>query len=97
MLEKAVTDEKKEESDRDKLGDKLETFLKRKEEEDEATGLMEEMRKNVVAAQQKSFEAEQSPCNALRECRRIRQRSGPCQDPDTKMLAVNAAPETQRT
>ena len=55
MLQKAVTDEKKEERDRDKLGDKLETFLKRKEEEDEATGLMEEMRKNVVAAQQKKF------------------------------------------
>ena len=30
MREKAVTDEKKEESDRDKLGDKLETFLKKK-------------------------------------------------------------------
>ena len=29
MREKAVTDEKKEESDRDKLGDKLETFLKK--------------------------------------------------------------------
>ena len=28
---------------------------------------MEEMRKNVVAAQQTSFEAEQSICNALRE------------------------------
>ena len=27
---------------------------------------MEEMRKNVVAAQQKNFEAEQSLCNALR-------------------------------
>ena len=42
-------------------------FLPRKEEEDEATCLMEEMRKNVVAAQQQSFEAEQSLCNALRE------------------------------
>ena len=67
MLEKAATDEKREERDRDKLGDKLEAFLKRKEEEDEATGLMEEMRKNVVAAQQKSFEVGQSVCNALRE------------------------------
>ena len=28
---------------------------------------MEEMRKNVVVAQQQSFEAEQSLCNALRE------------------------------
>ena len=67
IFEKAVTDEKREEMDRDKLGDKLEAFLKRKEEEDVATGLMEEMRKNVVAAQQKSFESEQSLCNALRE------------------------------
>ena len=66
MLEKAATDKKREERDRDKLGDNLETFLKRKEE-GEATGLMEEMRKNVVAKQQKSFEAEQSLCNALRE------------------------------
>ena len=46
----------------------------------------------MVAAQQKSFEAEQSHCNALRECPRIRQRSGPSQDPDDKMLAVNAEP-----
>ena len=63
----AATDEKREERDRDKLGDKLEALLTRKEEEDEATCLMEEMRKNVVAAQHKSFEAEQSLCNALRE------------------------------
>ena len=67
MHEKAASDEKREERDGDKLGDKLETFLKRKEEEDEATGLLQEMMKNVVAAQQKSFEAEQSLCNALRE------------------------------
>ena len=52
---------------RDKLGGKLEAFLGRKEEEDEATCLMEEMRKNMEAAQHKSFEAEQSLCNALRE------------------------------
>ena len=43
LLEKAATDEKREERDRDKLGDKLEAFLKRKEEEDEATCLMEEV------------------------------------------------------
>ena len=67
MFEEAATDEKREERDRDKLGDKLEAFLTRKEEEDEAMGLMEEMRKNVVAAQQKGFEAEQSLCNAPRE------------------------------
>ena len=67
MLEKAATDEKSEERDRDKLGDTLEAFLKRKEEEDEATGLMKEMTKNVVAAQRTCFEAKQSLCNALRE------------------------------
>ena len=55
MLEKAATDEKREERDRDKLGDKLEAFLTRKEMEDDATCLMEEMRKNVVAAQQKNL------------------------------------------
>ena len=37
------------------LGDKLEAFLTRKDEEDEATGLMEEMSKNEVAAQQKTL------------------------------------------
>ena len=67
MLESAASDEKKEERDRDKLGDNLKAFLKRKEEEDEATCLMEEMRKNVEAAQHKSFEAEQSLRSALRE------------------------------
>ena len=51
----------------EKLGDKLEAFLKKKEEEDEATWLMEAMRRNVDAAQNKSFEAEQSLCGALRE------------------------------
>ena len=66
MLDSTATDEKKQERDKDKLGDKLEAFLKKKEE-DEATCLMEEMRKNVEAAQHKSFEAEQSLCCALRE------------------------------
>ena len=67
MLESAATGEKNEERDWDKLGDKLEAFLKTKEEEAEATCLMEEKRKNVEAAQHKSFEAEQSLCSALRE------------------------------
>ena len=67
MLEKAAADEKREERERDKLVDKPQAFLTMKEEEDEATCLMEEMRKNVEAAQHKSFEAEQSLCNALRE------------------------------
>ena len=55
MFEKSATNEKREGRERDKLGDKLEAFLTRKEEEDKATGLMEEMRKNVVAAQQKKL------------------------------------------
>ena len=67
MLESGSTDEKKEEKGRDKHGDKSEAFLIRKEEEDEATCLMEEMRKNVEAAQHQSFEAEQSLRNALQE------------------------------
>ena len=93
MLEKAATDEKREKRDRDKLGDKLEAFLNGKEEEEEATGFMEEMRKNVVAAQQKSFEAEQKSMQlSARMCRRIRQRSGSCQDADDKMLGINAEP-----
>ena len=56
MREKAATNEMKEGRDRDKLGDKLEAFLTREEREDVATGLMEEMRKKVVAAQQKKCE-----------------------------------------
>ena len=46
---------KKEERDRDKLGDKLKAFLIRKEEEDEATCLVEEMRKNLEAAKTQKF------------------------------------------
>ena len=92
LLETAATNEKREERDRDKLRDKLEAFLTRKEEEDETTGLMEEMRKTGVAAQQKSFEAERSLCNALREY------VDGCRDPGrartlmTKCLAINAEP-----
>ena len=55
---------------------------------------MEDMRKNVVAAQQNSFEAEQNLCNAFREYvdNYGRDQSGPGQDPDDKMLAINAEP-----
>ena len=58
---------KKEERDRDKLGDRLEALLERKKEEDEATCLMEEMRRNVEVAEHESSEAEQNLCSALRE------------------------------
>ena len=55
-LKKQLSDEKREERERDKLGDKQEAFLnKKEEEEDEATCLIEEMRKNVEAAQHKSY------------------------------------------
>ena len=50
-LESAATDEKEEERDRDKFGDRV----KGKEEEDEATCLMEDMRKNVEATQHTKF------------------------------------------
>ena len=76
MHEKAATDEKRRERDRDKLGGKLVAYVKRKEEEDEATCLMEEMRKNVEAAQHKSFEAEQSMQRFARTRRKIRQSQG---------------------
>ena len=76
MHEKAATDEKRRERDRDKLGGKLVAYVKKKEEEDEATCLMEEMRKNVEAAQHKSFEAEQSMQRFARTRRKIRQSQG---------------------
>ena len=67
MVESAATDQKQEERDRDKLSDRLEEFRKRKEEEDEAMCLIDEMRKNLEAAQHRSFEAEQRLCSALQE------------------------------
>ena len=63
MLEKAATDEKKEERVREKLGDKLEAFLKRKEE-DEATCLMEEN------------EEKRGSCTLMTKCRQSMQRAG---------------------
>ena len=67
IIEGAATEERKEERDRDKLGDRLEALLERKKEEDAATCLMEEKRKNWKVAQNESFEEEQNLCNALRE------------------------------
>ena len=49
------------------LGTSWKLVFTRKEQEDEAMGLMEKMKKNVATAQQKSFEAEQSLCNAVRK------------------------------
>ena len=68
MLDKAATDDKREDRERDKLGDKLEAFLKRKEEEDEATCFMEEMMKNVEWKLHKTKVVRQnSLCYALRD------------------------------
>ena len=39
-MKKAATNEKREREDRDELGGRLEDFLTRKEDQDEATGLM---------------------------------------------------------
>ena len=68
MLEKAATNEKREGRDRISLGTSEKPPLQGKKRKTRQRVLIEEMRKNVVAAQQKSFEAEQSLCNALREC-----------------------------
>ena len=67
MVESAATDEKQEERDRDKLSVRLEEFRKRNDEEDEARCLIEETQRNLEAAQNKSYEAEQRLCSALRE------------------------------
>ena len=67
MVESAATDEKYEERSRDKLSDWLEEFRERNNEEDEVRCLIEEMQRNLEAAQNKSYEAEQRLCSALRE------------------------------
>ena len=55
MVESAATDEKQEERDRDKLSDRREEFRKRKEEEDEAMCLIEEMRKKLGGCTTQKF------------------------------------------
>ena len=59
IVESATADEKQEERDRCKIKDHLVEVRKRKDEEDEAMCLIEEMQRNPDAAQNKSFEAEQ--------------------------------------
>ena len=46
----------------------------------------------MVAAHQRSFEAERSLCNALRENGDGHDRDQSCQDLDDKILAINAEP-----
>ena len=67
MVESAATDEKQEERDRCRIQDQLVEVRKRKDEEDEARCLIEEMQRNLDAAQNKSFEAEQKLYSILWE------------------------------
>ena len=84
MVESAATDPKQEERDRDKLNDRLEEFRERR-------GSIEEMRKNLEAAQQKSFEAEQRLCSACSSgARRFgHQRSGTPENNHDETLAAD--------
>ena len=59
MVESAATDEKQEERDRCRIKDQLAEVRRRKDEEDEARCFIEEMQRNIDAAQNKIFEAEQ--------------------------------------
>ena len=54
-LKKAATNEERKGSDRDKLGDKQEAFLTKKEDEDEATGLIEENEEKRGSCATKKF------------------------------------------
>ena len=58
MVEVAATDEKQEERERCMIRDQLVEVRKRKEEDDEARNLVEEMQRNLDDAQNKSYEAE---------------------------------------
>ena len=58
MVEVAVMDEKQEERERGMIRDLLGEFRKRREEEDEARNLIEEMQHNLDEAQNKNYELE---------------------------------------
>ena len=59
MVEVAVTDEKQEERERGMIRDFLVELRKRKDKEDEARNLIEEMQRDLDDAQNKSYEVEQ--------------------------------------
>ena len=65
MVEAAVMDEKQEQKERGMIRDLLEQLQKRREEEDEARNLIEEMQRNLHDALNKSYEVEQEagPCS----------------------------------
>ena len=58
MVEAAVMDEKQEQKERGMIRELLEQLQKRREDEDEARGLIEEMQRNLDEAQNKSYEVE---------------------------------------
>ena len=58
VVEAAVMDEEQEERERGMIRDLLGELRKRREEEDEARNLIEEMQRNLDEAQHKSFEVE---------------------------------------
>ena len=59
MVEVAGTDENQEERERGMIRDQLVELRKRREEEDEARNLIEEMQRNLDDAHNKSYELEQ--------------------------------------
>ena len=65
-----------------KLGDKLEAFLINKEEEDEATRLMEEDNTKVL--------------RRSKVCAALFERSGSPEDNDDKTLAIDAKPGNKK-
>ena len=58
MVEAAVMDERQEQKERGMIMDLLEQLQKRREEEDEFGGLIEEMQRNLDEAQSRSYEEE---------------------------------------
>ena len=56
MVEAEVMDEEQEQQEREMIRELLEQLQKRREEEDEARGLNEEMQRNLDKAQNKSYE-----------------------------------------
>ena len=67
MVESAPTDEKQEERYRCRLRDQLIEVRKRKDKDDEARCLIEEMQRNLDAAQNKNYMAEQKLYSILWE------------------------------
>ena len=67
MVEAAAIDERQETKERIVVKDLLEQLQKRREEEDEATRLMEEMQRNLEEAQRRSYEVERKLDRVLGE------------------------------